>query len=67
MITAIEFWAIPKGAALSASVKSIKSNPMQSESVGTKDSSMESVRNYRAAVQEPITVLRTRPRTVGIV
>lgn len=66
-VTATEFWAVPQGAALPASVESIRSNQVQLEAVGTETLSVEGTRDYRAAVQDLIVKLRARPEAVGVV
>jgi len=66
-VTAAEFWAVPNGAALPASVESLKSSQVQSEPVGTEAPSTKGTRNYRTAARELTAKLRARPEAVGIV
>lgn len=66
-VTATEFWAIPAGAASPPSVESVKSGQVRSEAIGTEATSVRGARSYRAAAQDLVNKLRTRPQAVGIV
>jgi hypothetical protein len=66
-VAATELWAVPTGAALPASVESIKSSQAHLETVGTKDLSPEGTHSYRAAAQELTAKLNAKPGAVGVV
>lgn len=66
-IAATELWAVPKGAALPASVESVKASQARSEPVGKQGLSAEGARDYRAAVQELTAQLNAKPHATGVV
>ncbi len=66
-VAATELWAVPKGAALPPFVESIKSSHTHLEILGTKDLLAAGTRNYRLAVRELTTKLRTAPEAMGVV
>lgn len=65
-VAATEFWAIPKGAALPASVESFKSSQVQIDFLEAKGM-IESGRKYKAALQKLPDRLRNAPDAVGVV
>jgi hypothetical protein len=66
-VTAMEFWAVPHGAAPPAHVDSVASSQVQSESVGAEAASTNGTANYNAAAQELAAKLRASPEATGIV
>jgi len=65
-VVATEFWAIPNGAALPASVESIRSGQARIDPLGM-EGLMGSARSYRAALQKLLTKLLNKPGAVGVV
>jgi len=63
---ATEFWAIPNGAALPASVELIRSSQARIDPLGMKGL-VGSARSYRAALQKLPTKLLAKPGAVGVV
>lgn len=66
VVTATEFWAIPQGAPLPASVESVKSSQVRVDSLGMKGL-IGNARSYKAALQKLPARLRANPDAVGIV
>lgn len=66
-VAATELWIVPKGAALPASVESIKSSQAHLETVSTKGLLSKGERRYRAATQELIAKLNAKPGAVGVI
>jgi hypothetical protein len=65
-ITATEFWVVPKGAVLPASVESVKYSQVQIESLGAQGLT-ENARAYKAALQKLPRKLRAKPEAVGVI
>jgi|SRR5947209_3676528 len=61
-----QFWAIPEGASAPSSVESIKSSQAKLDVIRTEDT-IKDIADYRAALQEFILKLRSRPGAVGVV
>jgi hypothetical protein len=66
-VAATELWTVPKGAALPASVESLKASQVRLEAVGKKDLSAEGARGYKTAVQELTAKLKAKPGATGVV
>lgn len=65
-VTATEFWAIPQGAALPASVETVKSSQVRVDSL-PMEGLIGNAHSYKAALQKLPERLRANPEAVGIV
>lgn len=65
-ITATEFWVIPKGGASPPSVEMVNASQIKIDNLGMKGA-FGTAKSYRKALQKLPQVLRTRPKSVGIV
>lgn len=62
----VEFWGVPKGAALPHSVESIKLCQVKIEAAGA-DETVKNLRGYRAALRALVARLRANPELVAVI
>lgn len=62
-----ELWVVPQGGPLPPSVESVKACQVSLKSLPTQEGSQNDARHFRIALDQLASILRERPRSLGIV